>query len=490
MLVLATLPSFCLTPNRELPAPSSGPQYPPTVPPPKLFSLPLPASRALSNGLKVVVVERHSLPLVTLQLVVKAGAESDPPELSGTAQFVASLLDQGTRRRSAQQIAEAIDSVGGTIEVGADWDNSFAVATVLTDHTELAFDLLADITIYPAFFPSEVERTRKQTLSALEVLRGDPGYLADTVFNRLIFERTTYGHPAEGTLDTVRRLTALDLKQFHARYYSPANSYLTVVGDIKVEDAMDYAQKFFGAWEGSPQAPHAETFQRVGLVRSRQVVVVDKPDAVQTEIRVGNAGAGRESPDYYALTVANQILGGPASNRLFSALRSQRGLTYGASSDLFCYRNLGSWEAKTSTRTPQTIKTVRIILQQMKRLRDHPLSSQELETAQSYLIGHRALEFETSDGIAAQSLDLLTHNLPFDEWNLFPEKVQRLTREDVWSAVQRYLEPDHAVIVLVGDAEGFRKDLKKLGHAHIIPLHSVDLASANLERQHGAQSRR
>lgn len=460
---------------------------PPDVPPPKAVTLPAPVVRVLPNGLRVVAIERHSLPVLTLRLVVKAGAEADPPGLPGAAQLVAGLLDEGTIRRRAQEIAQAIDEVGGTIQTGAEWDDSFAELSVLADHRQLAFDLLSDLVIHPAFAPTEVERARKQTLSSLEIMRADPAYLADAVFRRVELAGTPYGHPAEGTLESVRRLSVQDLRDFHARYYIPSNAILAVVGDIAADDAFRGAEKFFGDWQGSGQSdpPPRRSISNppVSIDSSRRVVVIDKPDAVQTEIRIGNSGIRRASPDYYALTVANQILGGPATNRLFKALRTQRGLAYGASSDLVCHEAAGSWEAKTSTRTPETIKSVELVLEQMKRFRDHAIADWELDATRSYLNGHMALEFETSEGIAEHLLDLLIHDLPLDYWNRFPERLQDLTTQEVWSAARSRLDPDHAAIVLVGNVAGFRKELKKLGPVRIIPVGGVELASADLERQ-------
>jgi zinc protease len=464
--------------------------YPPDVPAPKPVTLPTPAVHILPNGLRVVAIERHSLPVVALRMVVKAGAEADPPELPGAAQFVAGLLDEGTTGRSAQEIAQAIDQVGGTIQTAAEWDSSFVELSVLTDHSDLAFDLVSDMIIRPAFAPAEVERGRKQTLSALELMHEDPAYLADAVFSRVELSGTPYGHPADGTPESIRRLSARDLRDFHARYYLPSNAILAVVGDISADDAFRLAEKFFGNWQGSAQSdPPARRsvpsppVSSVSRDSSRRVVVIDMPDAVQTEIRIGNSGIPRDSPDYYALTVANQILGGPATNRLFKALRSQHGLTYGASSDLVCHETAGSWEAKTSTRTPETLKSVQLVLEQMKRLRDHPIADWELDATRSYLNGHMALEFETSQGIAAQVLDLLIHDLPLDYWNRFPERVRDLTAQDVWNTARGRLDPDRAVIVMVGNLAGFRKELKKLGPVRIIPVGRMDLASADLERR-------
>lgn len=457
--------------------------FPPTPPPPKPVVLPTPVVHALPNGLKVMVIERHSLPLLTLRLVVKCGAEADPEGFPGVAQLVAAMLDQGTSERSAQQIAEAIDQVGGTIRTRAEWDDSFAALTVLTDHTQLAFDLLADMVIRPTFPREEIDRRRKQTLSALEVLRGDPDYTADKVFHQLVFAGTPYGRPLDGTEESLGRITRRDLVEFHTLYYRPANCVLALVGDISAPDALQLADKYFGAWKGERGRP-----AKLGVVARRgprRLVVIDKPDAVQTEIRVGNLAIRRDSPDYYALTVANQILGGPATNRLFKSLRSRQALAYGASSDLICNRTLGSWVAKTSTRTSGTVKTLESVLEQIERLHDHAISGSELRTAQEYLIGHMALEFESSDDIAVQVLELVVHDLPLDYWNRYPKEIRALRTADVLTATRRYLNPQDNVIVLVGDARGFSGELKRFGALQVIPLTELDFASPTLERTAG-----
>ncbi|HEX5483398.1 MAG TPA: pitrilysin family protein [Terriglobia bacterium] len=468
-------------------------ELPPLVPPPQPVVIPVPAAQTLPNGLTVLVLERHTLPVVTLNLAIKAGAEADPPGLPGAAQLVASLLDEGTEDRGAQQIAEAIDDAGGSIDVGAEWDDSYASLSVLSDHTQLAFNLLSDMAIHPAFSAEEVKRIRKQTLSALDILRHDPGYLADTLFERMVFWGTPYSHPANGVEESIRRITSRDLRRFHDTYYRPSNAALVVVGDIASSQAFALARQFFGGWKASPRSPAVKVLpNRRGSPpasanhpngqAARQVVVIDDPAAVQTEIRIGNTAIRRASPDYAALTVANQVLGGPAVNLLFSVLRSRHGLVYGASSDIVSYRNGGAWEAKTSTRTAQTSKAVELILDQMKNLRDRSLSSMDLSMAQDYLIGHMALDFESSQEVAQQLLELLVYNLPLDYWSHFPGEVRGLTRDEVRMATRRYLDPQHSVIVLVGNAQDFKDNLKSLGNVRIIPMANVDLASATLER--------
>jgi zinc protease len=448
--------------------------FPPEALPPKPLVLPAPALRVLPNGLKVVALERHMLPLLTLRLVVKSGAECDPASLPGTAQLVSALLTEGTSTRSARQISEAIDSIGGLVDAGAGWDESYLSLTVLNDHEELAFDLLSDMVMHPAFAPAEVERKRRQTLSGLEVVRDDPDYVADAALRRLAFLGTAYGHPEDGTMASVRRITPEDLRAFYNSYYQPSNAVLAVVGDIKTSEAFDRVEKRLGAWTNrtTPLVPAASP-----PLASHRILAIDKPDAVQTEIRISNLGVPRKSPDYLPLSVADQILGGPSENRLFKALRSHQGLTYGASSELLSYQTAGVWLVKTFTRTPETLKSVHLALEQIKRMHDHPITPQELETAQGYLIGHLALEFETSEGVASQTLELLVYNLPLDYWNRFPEKLRALTPEEVWNAAGQRLAPENNIIVLVGNLSGFEKDLKKLGPVQFIPLSEVDFGA-------------
>jgi zinc protease len=443
--------------------------------------LPSAQVRELPNGLKVAVIERRSLPLLTLRLVVKAGAGADPPLLPGTAQFTADLLSEGTSQRSARQIAETVDAIGGNLETRAEWDDSFVELTVLSDHTVLAFNLLADVVRHPTFPGEEIERKRQQTLSALEILRDDPAFTADTLFQRLVFSGTPYGHTLDGSEGSVRRIARSDVEAFHARHYQPANCILAAVGDITAEQAVAHAATYFGDWEGTP-APAPRTSPLPAPPSQRTIIVVDKPDAVQTEIRVGNLAIPRASDDYLALTVANQVLGGPAANRLFRTLRSRLGIAYGASSDLLCERTAGSWVAKTSTRTEETVRSLRAVIGEMEDLRGRRINAAELRTAQSYLTGHMALEFETSADVAEQTLELMVHNLPLDYWSRFQDRLSQLDADEVHAASRRYLDPEHCVIVLVGDARRFEGQLRKFGAYRIIRSQDLDLAAPDLVR--------
>ena len=435
----------------------------------------MPVIHRLANGLRVVLIERHDVPIVRLYGIIEAGAEADPSGLPGTATLVAGLLPEGTKRRSAYQIAQAVDQAGGSIDTGAGWDESYANVSVLSDDKALAFDLIADLLVHPAFAPGEVQRIRRQNLSALDVVAQDPGYVADRVLRRLLFAGTPYAHSEDGTRESIARLTRKDLVAFHARYYVPSRTVLAVVGDITESECLHLATRFLGDWKDPSTQPFQPRIEPRPLP-SREVVVINKADAVQTEIRVANLGIPRSSPDYFALAVANQVLGGPAANRLFDILRTQHGLVYGASSDLDCYASLGAWVARTSTRSAETIKVTQMVLDEITRFRNRPIRPWELQNARDYLVGHEALQFESGSQVANQVLEMMLYHLPADYWDRFPQEVRALTAADVLTATRKYLDPDNDVIVLVGNVAAFQKGLKKLGPVRVIPMAGVGRA--------------
>ena len=459
---------------------------PPNVPAPQAVSFHMPAIHELQNGLRVVLVERHVVPIVRLYAIVQVGAEGDPPGLSGMATMVAGLLPEGTNHRSAYQIAEAVDQVGGSIDTGAGWDQSYANVSVLSNHKSRAFDVLADLLVHPEFAADEVERIRRQTLSALDIVDQDPGYVADMVMRRLLFAGTDYAHSEDGTRGSIERITRKDLVDFHAQYYAPSRTILAVVGDITEPECLRLAQRFLGGWKNGPQLTPEPRSAPVAPP-ARQVVVVNKPDAVQTEIRVASLGVPRSSPDYFALSIANQVLGGPAANRLFDELRTRHGLVYGASSDLDCYASLGAWVAKTSTRSAETIKATEMVLGQLDRLRNAPVQQWELQNARDYLVGNEALQFESASQVANQALEMLLYHLPSDYWSLFPQRVHALTADEVLATTRKYLQPDNDVIVLVGDLAAFKDGIKKLGAVRVVPI--ADVGRAFPEPQKGTADR-
>lgn len=435
----------------------------------------------LPNGLQVVVVSHHEQPSVSLRLLIKSGAAHDPKDKPGVAAMTAHLLDQGTTSRKAQEIATAIESVGGGIGVSAGNDLTFVNAVVLKNDLTLALDLLSDIVRNPSFSQEEIDRIRPQLLSSMQISYDDPDYIADVVFDRLVYGFHPYGRPSSGTPQSAAQITREDLVAFHKANYVPSNAILAVVGDVTAADAINRVQRAFASWAQAPPPPVA--FPEVPQP-TRRVVVVDKPGAVQTEIRVGHLGVARNHPDHMALDLAIRILGGEGANRLYGVLRSDRGLTYSASAEMETLKDTGAFVAETDTRTEATGQSLRLIVDEFWRLRREQVGSRELQGAQDYLAGSFPLTIETPSAIALQVLNQLFYGLDLKDLESFRERVYAVTPQEIQRVAQKYLRPDRLSVVLVGDASKFVDQLKSVGFTEfeVIPASSLDLGAASLKR--------
>jgi len=441
--------------------------------------------RTLQNGLQVVVVQHHEQPILTLRMLIRSGAASDPSQKQGVAVLTAALLDQGTATRSAEQIADTIDSIGGGLGTGAGTDLSYANILVMKDSLSLGFELLNDVVRNPAFKSDELERQRQQAISGLRVSYEDPDYVAGLVFDRLVYGFHPYGLPNNGTPESLQSITVDDLRTFHKAHYAPNNAILAVVGDVTPQEAFSGAERAFGNWSshdvkaddaGAPPEP------------TRRVIVVDKPDAVQTEVRVGQLALPRKHPDYLAYDLTMKILGGEGANRLQRVLRSERGLTYGASAEFQALRQSGDFAANTDTRSDATAEVLRVVVEEITKLQRDRVSDRELSDAQAYLTGNFPLTIETPEDIAAQVLNAIFYGLPLSDIENYRELVNAITPDDIQRVARQYLKPDRLSVVLVGNASAFVKDLAGAGFPKYeqIELPDLDLASVTLHRRPSA----
>ena len=357
-------------------------EQPPQALPARDVKFPPYEIRSLANGLQVVVIQHHEQPVVTIRMLIRAGAASDPAKKEGVAVLTAALLDQGTTTRSASQIADTIDYVGGGLGTGAGTDLSYTNVLVMKDSLGLGFDLLNDVVRNPAFKSDELERQRQQAVSGLKVSYEDPDYVAGLVFDRLVYGFHPYGLPNNGTPGSLQTITTDDLRAFHDTYYAPNNSILAVVGDVSPSEAFAGAERAFGSWARRDVPP---TDGGPVPEPTRRVVIVDKPDSVQTELRVGQIALPRKHPDYLAFDLAMKILGGEGANRLQRVLRTERGLTYGASAEYQALRQAGDFVADTDTRSEATAEVLRVIVEEIAKLQHERVSSRELQDAQAYL---------------------------------------------------------------------------------------------------------
>ena len=438
--------------------------------------------RTLANGLQVIAVSHHEQPSVSLRLIVRAGGAQDPESRGGVASLVAQLLDQGTTSKSAEQVASQIDSIGGLMSTGAGSDLTYIQAIVMKDSLAVGLDLISDVARNPKFAPEEIERQREQLLSSMKVGYEDPDYIAGMVFDRLVYGFHPYGRPDSGTPESVARITRDDLLAFHKGWFTANNAILAVVGDVTLDEAFTGAERAFGKWARTenlavkPLDPPPPT---------RRVVVIDRPGAVQTEIRVGNLGVPRKSKDYLALDLAINILGGEGGNRLHRVLRSDRGLTYGASADTNAFKDAGNIIAETDTRSETTAEALRLIVDEFWRLQRQRVRDGELADAKAYLTGSFPLTIETPSAIALQILNAVFYGLDLDELQTYRERVNAITPEDIQRVAREYLHPDRLSIVLVGDASIFAKQLAGAGFEQYerIALSDLDLGSTDLRRR-------
>ena len=456
-------------------------ERPPAPLPAREVNFPSYEVRTLENGLRVVAVAHHEQPVVSLRLLVGAGAAKTPQDKGGMGDLAASLLDQGTTSRSAQEIADQIDSIGGSLSTGSGADLTFVSAVVMIDSFDFGLDLISDVARNPAFAPEEIARQKEQALSSLQVSANDPDYIASIVWERLVYGFHPYGVPNGGTRESLFSITAADLAAYHRQYFVPNNAILAVVGDIASEVAFTAVERVFGDW---PRAEIAALPAAEPPPPTRRVVVVDMPDAVQTEVRVGHLGIPRRHDDFTAFDLAAKILGGEGGNRLHRVLRTQRGLTYGASAEVEAQREAGDLLAETDTRTDTTGEVLRLMVEEIARLRREPVGRRELADAQAYLAGSFPLTIETPNQIATQILRNAFYELPIDEIGTFRERVQAVTQDDIARVAGQYLLPDRLSIVLVGDAAGFVRQLPAVGFEdfEVIPVEELDLMSPSLRR--------
>lgn len=402
-----------------------------------------------ANGMTVLVLEQHFLPIVEIHALIRAGSAQDPPEKAGLANLVASLLDEGTTTRTSKQLAEQIDFVGGSLEAKAGEDFTTASVRVLKKDVELGFTLLADILMHPAFPRQEFERVRSQILGEIVSDNDDPGHVAMKAFNQLVFHNHPYRWPVNGTENTLGKITLADVQGFYAREYLPNQTILTVVGDVTVEQATALVQTHFGPWRKGTVPVRA--VRPPPAIEKKTVQLIEK-DLTQSTIVLGHSGISRTNPDYYAVTVMNHILGaGGFSSRLMDSIRDKQGLAYGIMSHYDARAMPGSFWVSLQTRTETTNQAISGVLAEIKAIREAPVTDQELAEAKSFLMGSFPLRLDSTAKLAQVLAQVEFFGLGFEYFSQYPRWIERVTKEDVQRVAKQYLDPQHYALVVVGN---------------------------------------
>ena len=454
---------------------------PPTAPHSTVF--PKPVEKNLPNGLRVIVIPRTEMPLVTAQLLIKSGGEVDPTDLSGAADMTASLLTRGTSTKSATQLAEAIEVLGGTLNSGAGWDSSSISTNVMSPRIGQALEIMADVARNPSFKDEEIERLRRQTLNGLRSQMATAGSVARLVAVRVVFRDSPYGHPLSGTPESLPRIKRDDIVKIHSTYYRPDNAILVIGGDITAANGFDLAQKYFGDWQNPPNAlPKLQITTPESTASGRRILVIDQPTAGQTAVLAVRSAINRDNPDYFRGIVANAILSG-YSGRLNWEIRVKRGLSYGAGSFLDMRRSAGSFMATAQTKNPSGAEVASLTLAEIAKLATGDLPDSELSTRKASLLGGFARSVETTGGVVNQFASLAMYGVPLDEINRYVANVQAIKAEDVKSFAASRLNADSTSVVIVGNAKDFLPDLqKRFSNVEVISLADLDLNSASLKK--------
>lgn len=429
--------------------------------PTRTFPFPAIEKSTLPNGMRVWTVRHTQVPLVAFTLLMRRGAAADPPGQEGLAAVTADMLDEGSGDRSAIEMHEALARFGAQFDTDIGSDATVASVTVLSRFAQQALALLSDIVVRPALREHDFARVRQLRLHRLTQLRDMPGAVADRAFLRLVYGAHPYGHSPMGNEASLAAMNVDDARGFHARAIRPSAATLIAVGDCEHEAIVRLAADAFSDWNG---ASDGEVAPGGALPQAARLNVVPRPRAPQSELRIGQVAAGRDSPDYHALVLANTILGGQFVSRINLNLREDKGLTYGARTAFEFRRLSGPFVLQVSVQTSGTATAISESIGEISGIRGpRPVTPDELALGIAALTRGYARSFETGEQIGRAALQLALYDLPDDYFEQFVPKIERITSEDVSRVMARHLDPARLTTLIVGDLDVIGRDLGGLG---------------------------
>jgi predicted Zn-dependent peptidase len=435
---------------------------PPTPGPPPALKLPPVQKHKLSNGLAVWIVEQHEVPIAQINVVVRAGSATDPAGKFGVASMTAAMLDEGAGTRSALDLADAIEFIGATLSTTSSFDASAIRMSVPVVRLAEALPLLADVTMRPTFPSNELERLRKERLTALLQARDNPAAIAQIAFPRLVFgDKHRYGTAAGGNAAEVKAMTVADLQSFHRAYYRPENATVVAAGDVAPGTLLQMLETTFGGWKGSGDAPKIASLPEPPQLTKRQIYLIDKPGAAQSQIRIGWVGVPRSTPDYATLEVLNTVLGGSFTSRLNQNLRETHGYSYGASSAFDTRLSAGPFFAAAGVQTDKTAEALREFFNEFVGILK-PIPGEEINKAKNYVALGFPAEFETAGDLARKVEEQIIYSLSDEYYPSFVRAVTQVTAAEAGKAAARYVQPDKFAVVVVGDRKVIEPGIRAL----------------------------
>lgn len=445
--------------------------------------LPRAEEATLKNGLQVILLPAHKVPTFNIQLVVMSGGLSDKSDFRGLSNFTAALLREGTTKRSSKDIAEQVDALGATLTATSGLSSLTSVVSTsgLIENLDQTLDLFADVIRNPTFPQVEVDKYKTRTLAQLQFQRSIPQFLAAEQFSKAIYGAN---HPASlvaPPLESIKKLTSKDLAEFHSTYYRPNNAILAIVGDVSMKEILPKLETVFGDWQKG-DVP-AATIPPAPAQSESRIYLIDRPGSVQTVLQLGTLGIERTSPDYFSVLLADRVLGGGPSGRLFLNLREDKGYTYGAYSNFGGSKFRGTWVSSSEVRTDVTEGAMKEFMYELNRLRNEPVSTEELENAKRAIIGSFALSLEQPTTLLQNIVTQKIYNLPADYWDTYPQKVSAITVADVQNAAKKYIDMSHLQVVAVGDAAKAREILAKYGKVAVYDAEGKPVGGSDINNK-------
>lgn len=460
-------------------------ETPPEPSAPRSVIIPAVRETRLPNGLTVAVVERHTVPIVTVDLLVRSGAANEDMSKAGLADLTASMLTKGTKTRSATDIAQQVEFLGGSINSGAGWNNSSVSLTVTSDKLQKAMDILADVVLNPSFTQEELELLKSQTLDELKYNLKQPSYLASYIASKYSFGE----HPAGGTLASINTITRDDIAGFHDTYFRPERSVLIFTGDVTQTQAVDLAKKLFGGWHGPSNdrssAPMGAANEKSAEATPSRILVVDLPNSGQASVSYQKniGGIGRTNAAFYPSSVLNSVLGGGYSSRLNQEIRIKRGLSYGAGSGFGWRSAKTNFATRTQTKNESAAEVAELVVAEVKRLAEGSVAATELVPRKSVLTGNFGRSLETTAGLANAVAELYSFGIPASELNAYVSKVNSVGDTQIRDfATKNLLGGD---LIIVGDYSVFKDDLAKRfpkTKIDVIKADDLDMTKADLRK--------
>jgi len=412
------------------------------------------------------------VPLAQINLIVRSGSAADPIGKFGVGSLAAAMLDEGAGTRSALELADALEFLGANLSTTSSFDYSAVRMSVPVSKLNDALPLMADVALRPAFPESELDRLKQERLTGLLQARDNPAALIQIAFPRVVFGPThRYGTSANGMPPAIESLAVADLQAFYRAHFRPDNATLLVVGDVTPATIVPVLEKAFGSWKPDGMAPLVAAVPTAPQLKARQVFIVDKPEAAQSQIRIGWVGVPRSTPDYAALQVLNTILGGSFTSRLNQNLREKNGYAYGASSGFDTRLSAGPFVAAAGVQTDKTAEALKEFFNELNGILS-PVPDEELMKAKNYVALGFPGEFETTGDMARKLEELVAYNLPDETFTNFVAAVTRVTAADLQKIAARYIQPDKMAVVIVGDRKAIEPGIAalKLGAVRVAPL--------------------